>query len=118
MYCVTGRPNNIPPQELFAHDYTISSNEPIGDFCEGYEGAKNGLYYEIFDESQELYPRIYDLSKGDATEESLYLSENISYDYLAMVTIISEEYFNRNLYFFKEQNKWYLWVEDYCDCSA
>ncbi|MCH8904267.1 MAG: hypothetical protein IIA45_10175 [Bacteroidetes bacterium] len=118
LYCIDGRPDDLPKPEYFAEDYTVTSEKPEGDFCEGYEGVKDGLYYEFFDEAHDLFPRVYDFSEEGGTERSLYLTENILYQYFAKIKVITEQEFNRHLYFFKEQDRWFFWVEDFCDCSA
>jgi hypothetical protein len=116
LYCVEGRPKDLPSPEYIMGDYIISSEEPDGDFCEGYKGSRDGMYYEFFDEAHDLFPRVYDMN-GEGTERMLFLTEDVIYRYFAKVTVITEEHFNRNLYFFNEQDRWYFWVEDFCDCS-
>ena len=116
LYCVEGRPGDLPQQEYFSGEYIITSEKPAGDFCEGYEGVKDGLYYEFFDEAYDLFPRVYDMS-GEGTERELYITDDILYQYFVKVIVITGGYFNRHLYFFKEQDRWYFWVEDFCDCS-
>lgn len=118
LYCVAGRPDDPPHQEYYNHEYIITSEKPTGDICEGYEGVKDGLYYEFFDEAHDLFPRVYDFSEEGGTERSLYLTEDILYQYFAKIKVITEQEFNRHLYFFKEQDRWFFWVEDFCDCSA
>ncbi len=117
MYCVNERPVDIPPlQEYFKDEYIITSEKPVGDFCSGYEGVQNGLYYEFFDETHDLFPKVYDMS-GEGVEKTLHVTEDVLYQYFVKITVITDDYFNRHLYFFKELDRWYFWVEDFCDCS-
>lgn len=118
LYCVEGRADDLPEQEYFSSEYIITSEKPAGDFCEGYEGVKDGLYYEFFDEAHDLFPRVYDMTGEGGIERTLYITEDILYQYFVKVMVITEGYFNRHLYFFKEQDRWFFWVEDFCDCST
>ena len=120
LYCVKGKPEFISEISYLGQDYIITSEKPSGDFCGGYEDAKDGLYYEFFDESkelQDLFPSVNDMNR-EGVEMGLYVTEDIIYQYFAKVLVIAEGNFNRALYFFLEDGQWYFWVEDFCDCSA
>ena len=117
LYCIEGRPDYLPNQGYFSGEYVISSEKPPGDFCEGYEGVNDGLYYEYFDESNDLFPRVYDMSE-EGVEKVLYVTDEVVYEQFIKVMVIADEYFSQHLYFFKENDRWYFWVEDFCDCSA
>jgi len=112
-YCAPGISWDSRPK--FIGNFIITNQKPNGDFCEGYNGAKDGLYYEFIDELG--LPEYYDMS-GDGGTIVLTISPDIEYFYFAKVLVITEEYFNRYLYFFNGNDKWYFWIEDFCDCSA
>lgn len=115
LYCVTGRSKELPRPAYLNQDFVISNKIPAGNFCEGYKGVKDGLYYEFIDETQ--LPTFDDMS-GEGGKVSLYIEPEVVYLYFAKVTVITDGQFNRYLYFFNGNDKWYLWVEDFCDCSA
>lgn len=115
LYCVTGRSKELPRPPYLIQDFVISNKIPAGNFCDGYEGVKDGLYYEFIDETQ--LPTFDDMS-GEGGKVSLYIEPEVVYLYFAKVTVITDGQFNRYLYFFNGNDKWYLWVEDFCDCSA
>ncbi len=118
LYCSERDPDNPPNEENLINEYIISSEKLVGDVCEGYEGAKDGLYYEFFGNSNDLFPRILDRSNEDMNDKSLYPTEEISCQNFAKITVIKDQFVDRYLYFFKEQDRWYFWLENFCDCSA
>ncbi len=117
LYCVKGQPDSLTKANYLTENFTISAESPEGDICAGYKDALDGLYYEFFDERSNLFP-VYNDMVEEGAERTLYLTEDIIYTYYAKVLVITEEQFNRALYFFMENNVWYFWVEDFCDCSA
>ena len=116
LYCVEGRPLELA-KELFGGEYKITTTMPAGDVCSGYNGVDNIMHYEFFNEAKDLFPRVYDM-QDEPREKALYLTEDVIYRQFAKVTVITGGQFNKSLYFFQENNRWFFWVDDSCDCSA
>lgn len=114
LYCLPTNRNDISGIPSFNFDYIISAEKPGGDICGGYPGVEDGFYYEFIDETQ--LPT-FDDPMGEPPQ-TLYIEPHIEYWYFAKVTLIFQEEFNRTLYLFNGNEKWYLWVENFCDCSA
>ncbi|MBL1279913.1 MAG: hypothetical protein COA33_006560 [Fluviicola sp.] len=118
LYCVEAKEGNLPTSELLINDFVTTSEQPKGSCLEGYTGTKNQLYYQFFDERRaDLFPAVSDMG-NDGIEWTIEIDEAIAYERLAKVLVIVEGEFNRILYFFRVQDNWYFWVEDFCDCSA
>lgn len=116
-YCVLGTAPEDPNGQFIdvESDYVITDQKPTGDFCEGYE-AEPGLYFEFIDKDQ--FPGYADLSGDQDIIKAITPSLEVEYDKVAKVLVIDKGFFNRHLYFFKSSGVWYLWIEDFCDCSA
>lgn len=117
VYCALSGRDIVEQMEFPQGDLTIAAGFPQGDFCEGYTGIQNGLYYEFIDETE--LPAYDDMEAGGEIDGvTLYIEPSVEYWYFAKVLVVSDEYFNRYLYFFNGDGNWYFWVEDLCDCSA
>ena len=116
-YCALSGRDIVDQMDFPQGNLTISAGFPQGDFCESYSGIKNGLYYEFIDETE--LPAYDDMEAGGQVGGvTLYIEPSVEYWYFAKVLVVSDEYFNRYLYFFNGGGKWHFWVEDLCDCSA
>ncbi|MBD3636496.1 MAG: hypothetical protein HUJ25_04070 [Crocinitomicaceae bacterium] len=104
-------------EHYISTDYIISDEMPQGDFCEGYEGVKNGFYYSHeYPVKIPVYATFDD--NGDFVEYKPELPGDLTENSLRMALVIHNEWHYAYLYFIMIEGKWYLWIEDLCDCSA
>ncbi|MEZ4923972.1 MAG: hypothetical protein R2780_12425 [Crocinitomicaceae bacterium] len=96
-------------------EYKIENRAPKGDFCEGFD-EEDGLYFEFIDEDE---IREYADLTGDQDEiKTIKPHLSVPYDKIAKVIMIQSSFQDRVFYFFKKDGEWFLWIEDFCDCSA
>lgn len=92
-------------------------NIPDGGFCEGYEGAENGIYYRAID--YEETPILSMLAgNGDVIEELIPLPSEYWKNPIREVTVIVDQQHAAYLYFILIDNRWWLILQNQCDCSA
>jgi hypothetical protein len=118
LYCVTSSASTFEINDYSKKEFVISNEKPLGDFCEGFPKTENGFYYEFISSETDV-PTFDDMS-GDGEIDGIhpYWNEDFPYDQFVRVTLITEEYWDRYLYFMRSEGSWYLWIEDFCDCSA
>ncbi len=95
----------------------VYKNFPIGDFCEGYPGIRDGFYFESI--NYENLPTYVSLNEGDdILVKEIEIPEEYKTNLFQKVQIIFEEYHVAYFYFIHIDEDWYLICQDYCDCSA
>jgi hypothetical protein len=115
VYCALYK-SDMVIEKFISWDCVIQEGEPNGDFCEGYLGVEDGLYYKEI-ESSDL-PSFYDMSLLDDNFLQVEIPKEYEQNQLRKVTIVTKEYHYRYLYFIEIDKQWYLWIENSCDCSA
>lgn len=95
----------------------IFNTKPKGHFCDGYPNVKDGMYYwKIRIKDLPKSADMSDLNNIKAKEISIpqkYINNTIY-----KVQLIKDEYHLAYYYFININTRWYLLLEDYCDCSA
>lgn len=116
IYCMTSGELSHPKQ-FISWDCVIQDGFPEGDFCEGYNGVEDGLYFESISENElPFFANIDD--EMNPVAEQVQMPEKLQGNELKKVLIVLDEYHYRYLYFIEDRRMWYLWIEDICDCSA
>jgi hypothetical protein len=98
--------------ELPIPEKSIFDKEPKGDKCGGFSGVSDGFYYQRVN-AQDL-PKF---EKSPNKFEKLKLPSQYSDSPNIKVTIIQKEFWQASFYFAKINGKWYLFCQDFCDCS-
>lgn len=118
-YCVLGGGGYLPDfSPDFSNGRSVVKGYPEGDMCIGYEGASAGFYYEVVESEADL-PEFADMS-GDQEMFSTITPPQPAggADATYKVIVISEEYQYATIYILELYGEYYLWLIDYCDCSA
>ncbi len=114
VYCITTSPDSSRWMNLPGFN-TISSEELKGHMCEGYEGVKDGYYYEFINAKD--IPGYADMA-GEGRFVQLELPKQMRTKSLIRVRLVEEYSFERDLYFYFHDINWYYWIENNCGCSA
>ncbi|MFH2142710.1 MAG: hypothetical protein ABIJ97_09825 [Bacteroidota bacterium] len=114
-YCTMCEPNPEKRVQFTGDDFIITCQKPEGNKCDGFKGAKDGLYYEFIGETQ--LPSFFNMSEY-GSDISPTINEDVEYYYYVNVLVIKDGAYSRTLYFFNGHDTWYFWIEDLCDCSA
>ena len=114
--CVESKVDSLNLEPFISWDCLISEGYPEGDFCEGYDLAEEGFYYQEINVSQ--LPKFADVSKDDYTPYTPELKFQSEVEKYCKVLVIAGEWNYRFLTFFKYGGQWYFWIEDLCDCGA
>jgi hypothetical protein len=90
---------------------------PLGDFCEGYPGEEDGIYY-IEIKIQEMPKFVYFSESGEILTHNLSPPEGFNYDKIIKVIGIWGIGHQFEFYFALIDSKWYFICQNLCDCSA
>jgi len=118
-YCVVNYKDKVSQHLEFSREMceNVRFALPEGDFCEGYMGAKDGFYVQDYPEGK--VPEFTFISEdSDFKFEEFPLPEEYRDGRIKEVTVIQDEYTLCTLYFLQLGVNWYIFVKDYCDCSA
>jgi hypothetical protein len=107
--------------EVFIHAHVplskIVNRMPVGDFCEGYEGEKDGIYFvEIT--IHEMPKFAYFSEDGEIQIHDLSPVQGIVYDKIVKVIGVWEIAHQFEIYFALIDSKWFFICQNLCDCSA
>ncbi len=117
-YCIMSRTLALINQSVPAEEIPmIFERSPKGNYCDGFKGEKSGLYI-LPDFINELpqFP-IFD-DNGDIKTTPIILPKSNNPIVYKKVKVIVDEQFESDIYFANIDYKWYLILEDLCDCSA
>jgi hypothetical protein len=96
----------------------IFNTKPVGDFCEGFPGVEDGMYYwKIKSTDLPTFVVSFD-DEGGVITGNIDIPKEYLNNMIYKVQIITDEFHNFYLYFINVGNTWYLICEDHCDCSA
>lgn len=98
----------------YSQDWIVSTGPLIGDFCEGYIGVSDGLYYEEI--TEEGLPSYMDMAADEMVQ--LSIPEKVDIHKIYKVTVVMKEMHWGYLYFVEEDGVLYNLMTDRCDCSA
>ncbi|UKN02558.1 hypothetical protein K6119_03385 [Paracrocinitomix mangrovi] len=114
VYCAPSQETSPQIKKFINWECNISNEMPVGDFCEGYPGAEDGMYYKSINENE--LPTFADPSMEEFKAEQL--PDKFENALINKVIIIKDEWTYNILYFVQIDGSWFLWLEDNCDCSA
>ncbi len=118
-YCSGGSHNIIERSLLQPIPVKNSFDKiPKGDFCEGYPGIKDGFYYQkITANNLPSYLEDFD-EEGGVIIGKIDVPKKYKNNEIKKVIVITDEYHNTYFYFINIGSTWYLFCQDYCDCSV
>ena len=119
IYCSGGPHNNI--ERILPNPVPVKNSfnkKPKGDFCEGYPGIKDGFYYQkISANNLPSYLEDFD-EEGNVITGKIDVPKKYRNNEIKKVIVITDEYHNTYFYFINIGSTWYLFCQDFCDCSA
>lgn len=116
LYCIIEQQDAPEIKSFINLDCKILDEKLIGNPCDGFPNIEDGLYFEAI--SYEEIPCFESPVDETIHEFTFPLEANFQSNELKKVTIITKEHQYVQLYFIKLDSDWYLWAEDFCDCSA
>lgn len=102
------RTEEVPP---------IFERAPKGNYCEGFDEEEGGFY--ILPETIQSLPSYpYFDNNGNLKDTPIKLPETQNKIIYKKVKVIINKQFESDMYFANIDYKWYLIIEDLCDCSG
>ncbi len=105
--------NQSPPTEAIPK---VFERAPKGHYCEGFE--EEGGFYILPGTLEKLPSYPYFDNNGDFKNTPIKLPATKNAIVYKKVKVIIDKQFESDMYFANIDYKWYLIIEDLCDCSA
>lgn len=116
LYCIISQPDLVNVKSFMPDSFIVNRESLVGDPCNGYPNLHNGMYFEKI--TYEDMPWYEIPTDEHVNEKTFPINPSLVNNEINKVSIIVDEMRYVQLYFLKIDDNWYLWAEDYCDCSA
>jgi len=116
LYCIINQVDSISTKQFMPESFIVNRENLVGDPCNGYPNLQDGLYFERI--TYEDMPWYEIPTDEHVNEKTFPINPSLVNNEINKVSIIVDEILYVQLYFLKVDDSWYLWAEDYCDCSA
>jgi Short C-terminal domain len=111
--CIGEKSSSLRFMELNIPEKNVFESKPIGDKCGGYSENKDGFYFKEINE--EGLPS-YVISSDEWVD--VKLPPKYSSSKIIQVLIIQNEFWQSTFFFAQIDGSWYLFCQDFCDCSS
>ncbi len=118
-YCMFGYQDEPERSDRFYfQDGVVSDKLPKGDFCEGYEGVQNGFYYSLL--AADKVPKFSFVSPDemDFVYQDFPIPKKFDNCGLVEIVEIDDEFHYQYIYLIEIDFTWYIFAQDFCDCSV